>query len=255
VRELPNLSAQAGVAIRVWVASAGYGLVPESACIRPYSATFRGRVADSVVRESDQRRGYRAKMWWEALGRKRALGWQAPRRISALARRDPDARIVVIGSSGYISAMEDDLVGVLDAHGSSERLVIISGEPRGCRSELHASWIESGARLQAKVGGSLPALHARVARQILHEARQFGLEASALKARWARISERSPEMMKPVRVPATDDDVKSFIRDALRREPTLKHTRLLREFRTAGRACEQSRFRDLFEQVAQEQAR
>jgi hypothetical protein len=162
---------------------------------------------------------------------------------------------MVIGSSGYISAMEDDLLAVLKVHGSSDRLVIVSGDPRSCRDELKGSWIESSARLQFKVGGSLPALHARVARQILNDAPRFGLDASALRARWARISERSPEIMKPVRTPASDLDVKSFIRESLHKEPSLKHTRLLRDFRNSGHACEQARFRELFQQVLKEQFR
>jgi hypothetical protein len=255
VRELSEVDTRGRLAISMWVASAGYGLVPDTAQIRPYSATFRPNVADSVVRRADKTRGLRTKMWWEGLARKHSLGWKAPRRISSLAKKEPHARIMVIGSSGYISAMEDDLLAVLKIHGSSERLVIVSGDPRSCRDELHGSWIESSARLQFKVGGSLPALHARVARQILYDAPQYGLEASALRARWARISERSPEIMKPVRTPASDLEVKSFIREALRKEPALKHTRLLRDFRISGHACEQSRFRDLFQQVVGEQSR
>jgi hypothetical protein len=58
--------------------------------------------------------------------------------------------------------------------------------------------------------------------------------------------------MKPVRTQATDEEVKSFIRESLQQQPSLKHTKLLRDFRTAGRACEQSRFRSLFLQVAGE---
>lgn len=255
VRDLPKLDARRGLNTHMWVASAGYGLVPESAAIRPYSATFRANVADSVVRSDDARRGFRAKMWWEGLARKPLLGWKGPRRISALAKKDPRASILVIGSAGYISAMEDDLMGVLEVHGSSERLVIVSGDPGVCRDELRASWVESNARLQPRVGGSLPALHARVAREILNEAPRFGLRASALKARWARISERSPELTKPVRTPSSDDDVKSFIRESLHKDPSLKHTRLLRELRSGGRACEQARFRDLFQQVVREQSR
>jgi hypothetical protein len=255
VRELAAVDTRGHLAISMWVASAGYGLVPAAARIRPYSATFRPNAADSVIRRADKQRDVRSKMWWEGLARKQSLGWKAPRRISALAKREPHAHIMVIGSSGYIAAMEDDLMGVLKVHGSSKRLVIVSGDPRSCRDELQGSWIESTARLQFKVGGSLPALHARVARQILNDAPRFGLEASALRARWARISERSPEIMKPVRTPASDLDVKSFIRESLQKEPSLKHTRLLRDFRSSGHACEQSRFRELFQQVLSEQSR
>jgi hypothetical protein len=45
---------------------------------------------------------------------------------------------------------------------------------------------------------------------------------------------------------ADDDQVRAFIRNAIRKQQDLSHTRLLREFRASGRACEQKRFRDLF---------
>lgn len=253
VRDLGATGARAGLQVHLWVASAGYGLVPESASLRCYSATFRSNVADSVIRSQDAMRGFHSKWWWDALSRKRASGWKGPRRVSAIAQRDPSARIIIIGSPGYVSALEDDLLDVLSTHNSAERLLIVSGEKERCRNELHASWITSSARLLSVVGGSLPALHARVARKILDDAPRFGLDATALRARWARISERSPEAMKPVRTQATDDEVKAFIRSSLREQPKSKHTKLLRDFRAAGRACEQSRFRNLFMQVTGDQ--
>jgi hypothetical protein len=252
VRELPDVCVNAQLDIRMWVASAGYGLVPAEASIRPYSATFRRGVADAVLRDSDLERGAQTKQWWAALGRHSAIGWRAPRRIGALAKRDPRARIVVLGSPSYLAAMEDDLGEVLRVHRSGDRLVIVSSDSARLRPELQQSCVESTGKLLARVGGSLPALHARVARQILLEAPRFGLNATELRARWAGISDRSPDAMKPVRAQATDEEVKSFIRDSLKSEPSLKHTKLLRDFRTAGRACEQSRFKSLFLQVAEE---
>lgn len=254
VRGLRGLAPRVGLDVRLWVASAGYGLVPEGASIRPYSATFRPNVADSAVRMSDASRGFCSTMWWDALASRRALGWRAPRRIGALARTEPRARFLVVASPGYIAAMKEDLLDVLDAQGTSDRLIIVSGESRGFPEALQRSWIDSNARLLSKVGGSLPALHARVARQILLDAPRFGLDASAIRARWARIAERSPEVMKPVRTPSNDEEVRSFIRDSLRKEPSLKHTKLLRDFRGTGRACEQNRFRNLFKQVVEEGA-
>jgi hypothetical protein len=61
--------------------------------------------------------------------------------------------------------------------------------------------------------------------------------------------------MTPKRVPATDTEVMSYIRAQLDRDPKARHTRLLREYRGAGYACEQSRFRDLFHQVTKERAK
>ena len=48
IRELPGLGAKDGLTVRLWVASAGYGLVPADAPLRSYAATFTPGHADSV---------------------------------------------------------------------------------------------------------------------------------------------------------------------------------------------------------------
>ena len=43
-----------------------------------------------------------------------------------------------------------------------------------------------------------------------------------------------------------DQEVRAFVRDRLADDPQATHTRLLRELRDSGRACEQQRFAGLF---------
>lgn len=253
VRDLVTSRACRIFSLSMWVASAGYGLVSSDAPLRPYSATFRPNAPDSVVRPRDV--GFDAQKWWSALAALRLPRSRAPRSLVALAKSSPRSRLFVIGSPAYVSAMESDLEGALDVLGNPNRLLILSGDP-GPRSEvLSKCWLPSTARLLARVGGSLPALHARVARQILNEAPRYGLDSTTLRDRWTEIAERSPEAMKPQRSVSTDDEVKQFIRTALQQEPKLRHTRLLRDFRANGRACEQSRFRGLYQQVLGEKSR
>jgi hypothetical protein len=57
------------------------------------------------------------------------------------------------------------------------------------------------------------------------------------------------ESKRNVGAAMSDDDVRRFIRERLRAEPDLRHTRMLRDLRDGGRACEQKRFRRLFMQV------
>ena len=255
IRGLAETNAAQKFAMNLWVASAGYGLVSVTAPIRPYSATFRTNLADSVVRQRDAKHGFGTKHWWSALARKRLGPAPSPRSIAALAASNPRARILIIGSAPYIAAMEDDLTEALALLRDRDQLLIVSGEPGPKRPSLRECWIESRARLLTRVGGSLPALHARVARQILNEVPRYGLDSARLRARWARIAQGTPEVMKPHRLASTDQDVKQFIRSAIAKEPWRRHTPLLHDFRATGRACEQSRFRSLYLQIVQEVAR
>jgi hypothetical protein len=255
VRSLRETAAADRFALDLWVASAGYGLLHSSTKVRPYSATFARNQPDSVVRHDDRSRGIEARGWWKTLGALSVPGSRRPRRIATLAKSDPRARFLVIGSPGYVAAIEDDLVEALKHLKRPNQLVIVSGAPGPQAEELRDVWVESNARLLQRVKGSLPALHARVAKRILDETPQHGFDAAELRARWAEIAKRSRITMKPQRTVTTDEDVKKFIRDALRDNPAGKQTRLLHDFRAAGRACEQKRFKGLFEDVVKERAR
>lgn len=255
VRALKETAATRRFAINLWVASAGYGLLHSTSPVRPYSATFAPNVADSVIRPGDRSRGFDAKGWWRALSAFKVPGASAPRRLAVIAKRDPKARFLVIGSPAYVGALEEDLLALASLLKDPHQLVIVTGAPGPRAEPLRELWVESSARLLRKVEGSLPALHARVARQILDEAPEFGFNAAELRARWAAISKRSPKAMKPQRTVTTDDEVKEFIRTTLRQNPSGKQTRLLHDFRASGRACEQKRFKGLFEDVVKERAR
>src|SRR5439155_924306 len=49
-RSLPAHGVEGGREVKLWVSSAGYGLVPAEAPLRPYAATFSSAQADSVLR-------------------------------------------------------------------------------------------------------------------------------------------------------------------------------------------------------------
>jgi hypothetical protein len=255
VRDLDSSRAASSFDLRLWVASAGYGLVPAEAALRPYSATFSAGMPDSVVRPLDVQRGFRRSDWWSALARKPRPTHQGPRTLAQLADRDPRARMLVIGSPSYLAAIEDDLVEAMSLLGRSERLVIISGAPGPRRSELRQSWVASTAPLLSKLGGALPSLHARLARRILDDAPKHGVDSSRLQLRWRRIADHAAPSERPERAVCTDSQVKSFIWESLRGLPNLTHTRALRDLRARGRACEQARFRELFRSVQRAHAK
>src|SRR4030095_10095970 len=109
VRELPAAAQQAGYHADLWVASAGYGLLPAEAPLRPYSATFSASDKDSVWRPGDGDRREVLRNWWNGL--QTLAGWAAgtPRSLTALAAAAPDAIVLVIASPVYVTAIADGL--------------------------------------------------------------------------------------------------------------------------------------------------
>lgn len=246
VRRLPEVARARELHPALWAISAGYGLVPASARLHAYSATFVPGHPDSVSRTAAM--GDQRQAWWAALTRLKGPDRKAPRSIADLVRRNPSASVLVVASAHYVDALEPDLLDAAAALVESERLIIITTPGRMARGPLGPHVIAAQAQWQKILGGARTSLHARLAEKILSEAAD-GLSVEAVRARLERVLERSPAVPQDGRQKMTDDDVRAFIRQALARDARASHTKLLRALREGGRACEQSRFRRLFFEV------
>lgn len=250
VRALSQTAGPHGWRVRLWVASAGYGLIPADAVIGSYSATFAPGHPDSVVIPGSATGREHPREWWSLLGAWPGPTPSTPRRVVDLAATSPRA-IVVIASDTYIDAMEDDLTAARAGLYDADRLVVVSARPRRV-TELAANWVETDARLRQVLGGAVGSLSARVARHLLSTLAPAQFGATAARAVTNRLLETAPALPVYDRLPSTDDRVAAFIRRAIRRDPSASHTPLLRAYRASGHQCEQGRFRTIFQRVTRE---
>jgi hypothetical protein len=242
---LPLLARARGFAPRLWVASAGYGLVPEEAMLAPYSATFSAESVDSVATKAKYS-SLATQHWWASLARRRLRGYDDPRSLLGLAETASAGSVMmVVASPLYIAAMEEDLSAVL-SHAPHVRLLLVTSAPGPTSAALQQRWIPTTAPLRMSLGGALTSLHVRVARRLLEKLSPADLDVSTARRDIERLSASAPKVPKHHRERANDAAVRTFIRRALGEDPTCSHTRLLRSYRAAGRACEQGRFRQLF---------
>ena len=235
----------------LWVASAGHGLVPARAKLDPYSATFANGEADSVHRRTDPGVPASARRsWWTGLCSAQSLRHNAhPSSIAALARSEPHAAFLVIASPDYLSAMAGDVAAALDLVADRRRFVVVSSQNHGLPDALAECVLVTDVRLRSIVGGAAVGLNARTARWALVEASRSGFDVPTLRARLQALLRKAPALSVPQRVPVSDARVRSFIAAELSRDPDVSHTPTLRRFRSSGFACEQSRFRSLFNEV------
>ncbi|HEY0969819.1 MAG TPA: hypothetical protein VGE02_02455 [Gemmatimonadales bacterium] len=255
VRSLPK-NAPAGVNVRVWVCSAGFGMVEFDTPVRPYAATFGAEHPDSVAPRGGS---FVAADWWGALGEWRAPGTVC-RSISEIARRSCGPRdvLLVAVSAQYLGAVHDDALaaaGVL-----AGRLAVLSAgvRPEALRRQgaggesLADRLLPVDARLKTLVGGAMQSLNARLVRRAVQAADTWMDDPRRLADLLVRWAAEAPAAEVPDRVRGDDETLRIFIRDALRANPSATYTNLLRVLRRSGRACEQARFRALFETVAAE---
>lgn len=237
--------------VRLWVCSAGYGLVAGDAPLRSYSATFSSGHPDSTHATTPalgQRESFRR--WWRTLAR-----WEGPvpgaaRSVLDLARATPGASILVAGSAPYLAAMEDDLLQARRALNTPEALTIVSAAAVRLGA-LESSRPPFDARLARKIGGGLMSLNVRVLREVLRGG-TAPPRTQDVAAQVATLASGLAPFQKPRRAPLTDDEVRAYLREELHRSPGARWSPLHRRLRDAGSACEQKRFRRLHEEVREE---
>jgi hypothetical protein len=104
----------AGADAHLWIASAGYGLIPADKRVSSYSATFASGDADSVVQAANGRNASRT--WWTLL-----RGFAA-----AEPEIGPSDVVVVIASAAYVHAAGEDLLQMRRRLPAREQLVVFS---------------------------------------------------------------------------------------------------------------------------------
>ncbi|MCG6157725.1 hypothetical protein [Rubinisphaera margarita] len=234
---------------RLWVASAGYGLISMGTPLKPYSATFSANHPDSVVRNAtSEGETPIARQWWEAISGLSDLQYGGPRTIAELAGLSPNQPLLIVASETYLLALRNDVESALSQLNDPELLSIFSA---GCKSfgDLSNHLIPYDARMQNVVGGALRSLNIRVAQKAILERRKSQATCSAFRQSITRLTRQLPELKRFHRLAMTDVQLKAYIEKEIAKTPSCSHTRLLRQLRDQGHACEQKRFAALFRDV------
>ncbi len=239
VRNIPRDARDKGWRVRLWICSAGYGLIQPSTRIKPYQAAFSPGAKDYVARGSESHADIQS--WWAgACSYTFPREANFPRSLMALARAFPRTPLIVALSAEYLNAVGADLRGVLQHNFFRRNLSIISCGTRGEHHDWNDNLLPCDGRLSASLGGTLTSLNARVARFL------FGFQADAepsIHHMAVLVSSIKIQTKAPVpRAQQPDAEVARFIQARLKKTPLASKTRLLEEFRAAGKACEQKRF-------------
>jgi len=254
VRSLPSVARDAGVTPRIWICSAGYGLISPQSQISSYSATFSPYERDSVTRgfDADDRR-IAARQWWRSIS-----SWSGPsgtelRSLTAIARRYQNVPLLVVASPDYLQAIDQDLNGAAAVLSRTDLLLIVSAGTRTF-GKLTDHLLPCDARLQSCLGGTRGTLNIRIARLLLQYMGRGHISLDRQKAQLRRLLSKQPPIEQHHRRVLTDEQVRRFIHLELNKNNSASRSLLLKKLRSSGRACEQSRFADLYtEMVSDEQ--
>ncbi|WP_330340140.1 hypothetical protein [Streptomyces sp. NBC_00557] len=169
--------------------------------------------------------------WWGRLqeGTGRAT-------LQELGKNGP---VLMVLSEVYAKAMGEELRAL--AAVASEALLV-----GGVEEIPGIQRVPADAGLRHALGGTLTSLNVRMAASWLQHCEDGQLTSPATSDSWKKwaASESRPEQHN--RKPMTDDEIITFVRQQTASQPGISRTRLLRQLRAEGRACEQSRFANLY---------
>lgn len=241
------VDSEIGRFIRIWVVSAGYGLVGMDELVTSYAATFSKRERDSVIpRDLD---GHSATDWWKLLVQHKHERGDDITSVTDIALRYPRDPLITVLSNDYFKAVSCDLECAASKMVDSDRLVIIAAGALKT-GKLANNFLPCDARLEHVLGKSRMALNARILQLILAQFPPADIRATRLKSFFEPLLLRLPKSEYPLRTSSDDQTVAAYIRKELMARPDSKHTNLLKAYRATGRACEQKRFRSLFRREA-----
>ena len=223
--------------VSVWTASAGFGLLALDDIIPSYDATFSPGHPNSVssARSATARRLELGK-WWHALQIRPTR--PTSETLESLNAHGP---VIVAASQPYLQAMRGEIKNANDRTGHALVIATAGSVP----SDLSHLRLPCDGRLRSVLGGSMGAVSVRLAKELASIPERELTMASA--------TERTDQLMagcEPLaqfqRKTLPDNEIVDFIDSRRSDTATTSASRLLRELRDSGMACEQSRFKRLF---------
>jgi hypothetical protein len=170
--------------------------------------------------------------WWHAL----------PHDATIADLLDDDGNIVIAAGAPYLMPLTTDLSTALGRDRSDDRISVISA---GSQADSPVLPVTGGFR--TVLGGTYAALNARLLRLLAAHASTHKWSRSAMEASLRRIDDSIPRVVVPVRQSTTDDEIAIHLNAMRQQDPQMSRTGGLRRLRALGVACEQSRFKAIWE--------
>lgn len=251
-KRLNTVAKNQGFESTAWIISAGYGLIGEDVPIHSYGAAFSRSASDSISAGlTNEDKSNVEKRWWQLLGDWEGPSPGSPRTFYELAQKYPDRIFLVVLSKSYLKAVEEDLVNARDILNDPSQLVIISTGTNS-HSLLSKNLLPSGSDFRGMVGGVLNTLNIRLAEKVILESKQHAINSKTLNTIYSKLLDEQPPLTKYNRERLPIREIKSYIRNAITKNAEATKTKLLRDYRDEGFACEQKKFYALFEKVSNE---
>jgi queuine/archaeosine tRNA-ribosyltransferase len=244
---------------KLWILSAGYGLISSEDRILPYDITFQENrngipsiQAKIINGNNDVSRRNIIQGWWDLLSTSSERNPSSLKTLIGQSSSD-DYFLIVLGKD-YLHAIFEDLQMAIKTSKTPNQIAVISNnvdDPLAKR--LGSNWLYADSRFVNLNGANNTVVNAKIAKELLwftyHEKKGTSWWSHKnFNSYLKQLSSTLPEANRPVRPPRTDEQVKSFIRNSLA-IGNAPFSKLHRSYRDSGQACEYNRFKNLYSEV------
>lgn len=233
----------------VWVVSAGYGLISAKQEVCSYNATFNANDENSVSRlyrdESLAKNNIR---WWNEINFKETTQENDIGPIQELYRKNLADVFFIVVPPNYLKVLEPEILKLTTSGIINTANTFIFSSNQKLASPLKSLFYQAKDDFCKSLGGSRISLNIRLANQIIKNISLERAVTPQVKEMYNALVKNSSPAERFNRKKMTDGDVNSFIENELknvnRRETSA--SKLLRNLRDKGMACEQKRFSKLY---------
>ncbi len=229
-------------AAKIWIVSAGFGLIPWDARIPSYSITFSPNQPESIQHEGPGASKYKRNLeWWNYLST-----WASnPGPTESVTTKDllddRHNRIISALPKTYLKVLEKDFITKHSAD-----LLIFSSDS-SLNPILKDKLIQLDSRLPLAIGGTRQIMILRLIWKI-----NIIINKGSINSIRDKVSQlmKNHEIIKYRRKPLSDEEVIQYItlkwNEIKSSHSSPSRSRILRTLRDEGFACEQKRFKNLY---------
>ena len=222
---------------KLYIASAGYGLIDSEYEVHSYDSTFASGTVNSVSKFSKLSNKEATINWWNGINCISINSFESNRYTFIILPHD------------YLIATQDFIKDLIERN--SKNVFIFTANQHKTPKFMENNIINFDSKFNSYQAGVISNMLQRAVLWLSNEIifHNIPISHSALQSHIEKKMSIHDSFVMPVRIKLSEEDIKIKIRELISKEAISSASHGLRRFRKLGFACEQKRFGKLYKQI------
>jgi len=218
---------------KLYIISAGYGILKPTDEIKPYSIGFRQDSFDAV-----QTRGYSSQEWWDGL--------KSNINLKEIIESNPNKKVILYGSNAYMRAISNEVKPLL----GSPNLFIVSPDTNS--KDFNPFLIKPPLKMRYILGGNTVTVTINCIKYLIENSKDITWDISSINQMFLDLCKDCPDPFftdRKSKEKKPDDFFINFIPSLPEYTPTMKMAKIRKLINTSGYAMGTSRLYRILEKI------